>query len=450
MSGQLPAPFVASSIPSQIGGYWDSIRGMPRRAWDWSRRNKRWIIGGVAVTAAAVYWLRPYYQQFRELQSIVSEANRIMEEEGSGQQQGGEGKQQLKASKRQKEHHARVMAMANNLVLAGDSMERLSSWLKHAYDADIDKNIPNKLKALKAGPEMAREKQRLFSQLQMLCFSRLITALIVFHMILLTQRVTLSAGTARHYKTGEWRNKKEDDSSEERLPEQASSSDLNAELAAYLSEISDHLTSPLVLCMVDNASREACGQRLPSPTSREASSGIHSTIRNLTTAALRALFETGSEMPKSAVLLPAPVEENAEEGARELLVAETMDLVDSPHYTALLNESIGRASQQLSTYLCEALRLDDGSAMVALAKAIPHISKAVDGSVLGQSASNAYLIQFNELDCVVEFSDMIYYRTHAEGTSDDEQEATDLEAIMQALAKAVEEEPSAKAPGKAV
>lgn len=52
-----------AAYTTQLSAYWDSVRGMPRKAWDWSRRNKRWIIGGVAVGAVAVYWLRPYYQQ---------------------------------------------------------------------------------------------------------------------------------------------------------------------------------------------------------------------------------------------------------------------------------------------------------------------------------------------------------------------------------------------------
>ncbi|KAF4706694.1 hypothetical protein FOZ62_030159 [Perkinsus olseni] len=431
-----PPRYGLGAYSSQLTGYWESVRGMPRRAWDWSRRNKRWIIGGVAAGAVAVYWLRPYYQQFRELQSIVSEANRIMEE--GEERKGGE----PKVSKRQKEHHARVMAMANNLILAGDSIDRLSVWLRQAYDDDIDTNIPRKLKALK-GPEMAREKQRLFAELQKLCFSRMVTALIVLHMLLLTQRVVLSAGTARQYRCGEWRKRKgqSEGSSAEESSTGRTPSELNAELAAYLKDVSDHLTSPLVLCLVDNASREACGQRLPSPTSRETASGIESTIQTVVETALQGLFVTGSETPRSAMVVP-PLEEGA---SGHNLAAETMDLVDSPHFDALLRESMRRACEKLSKQLCEGLSLGDDIKTVALAKTIPHLNKAIESSVLVKSESNAYLIQFNELDCIREFSDMIYYRSEEADNSrvsSEEGEPAGLEAIMQALAEAAEEERS--------
>ncbi|KAF4696013.1 hypothetical protein FOZ60_002735 [Perkinsus olseni] len=428
---------------SQLGGYWESVRGMPRRAWDWSRRNKRWIFGGVAAGAVAIYWLRPYYQQFRELQSIVSEANRIMEE-------GEEGKAgEPKVSKRQKEHHARVMAMANNLILAGDSIDRLSVWLRQAYDDDIDTNIPRKLKALK-GPEMAREKQRLFAELQKLFLGVGLSGTRRWNH---PQRAALpslrnvecsfqpdgysidsAAHATSHAEGGTvgW---------DGQAAPNGPPSELNAELAAYLKDVSDHLTSPLVLCLVDNASREACGQRLPSPTSRETASGIESTIQTVVEAALQGLLVTGSETPRSAMVVP-PLEEGA---SGHNLATETTDLVDSPHFDALLRESMRRACEKLSKHLCDGLSLDDDTKTVALAKTIPHVNKAIESSVLVKSESNAYLIQFNELDCIREFSDMIYYRSEEADNSrvsSEEGEPAGLEAIMQALAEAAEEERS--------
>ncbi|KAF4755545.1 hypothetical protein FOZ63_020892, partial [Perkinsus olseni] len=218
-------------------------------------------------------------------------------------------------------------------------------------------------------------------------------------------------------------------------------SELNAELAAYLKDVSDHLTSPLVLCLVDNASREACGQRLPSPTSRETASGIESTIKTVVEAALQGLLVTGSETPRSAMVVP-PLEEGA---SGHNLATETTDLVDSPHFDALLRESMRRACEKLSKHLCDGLSLDDDTKTVALAKTIPHVNKAIESSVLVKSESNAYLIQFNDLDCIREFSDMIYYRSEEADdsrVSSEEGEPAGLEAIMQALAEAAEEERS--------
>lgn len=64
-----------------------------------------------------------------------------------------------------------LVVVADNLILTGDSIDRLRVWLQQAYEEDIDRNIPRKLKALK-GPGMAEEKQRLFTELQKLCTSR--------------------------------------------------------------------------------------------------------------------------------------------------------------------------------------------------------------------------------------------------------------------------------------
>lgn len=62
--------------------------------------------------------------QFRELQSIVSEANRIMEE-------GGEGKPgEPKISKRQREHHARVMAMASTILKSCQSVGYINGCME--------------------------------------------------------------------------------------------------------------------------------------------------------------------------------------------------------------------------------------------------------------------------------------------------------------------------------